>query len=170
MGYAEAIQALDRLKGQGIIREYALIGAVAAAAYSEPVATEDLDIVVLVDTDEQYLDVLRASGAMAERREGMHLVFGGVPVQMFPTTIKALYREALEQGKIRDIGAVRVRVASCEHLILLALEAFRYKDRARVYQLLPVANKERLKLLLTRLDDEKHTLASRLRTLGGEIV
>ena len=41
---------------------------------------------------------------------------------MFPTTIKPIYRDALANARQTRIGNVRVKVASPEHLVVLALE------------------------------------------------
>ena len=70
MSFSDAVRVLDGLRNRGVIRDFAVIGAVAAAAYVEPATTEDLDVVVLVDTDEEYLEVFRRLGEWAERMEG----------------------------------------------------------------------------------------------------
>ena len=60
MGLVDSIRVLNNLKRRRIIRDYVLIGGVAATAYMEPVFTEDLDVVVMVDTDEEYLHLFQA--------------------------------------------------------------------------------------------------------------
>ena len=90
MAFSDAIRILNSLRRRRVLKSYVLIGAVGATAYMEPVSTEDLDIIVLVDTDEEYLEVFRRLGTFAEGHEGMHHILGGVPVQIFPTTIKPL--------------------------------------------------------------------------------
>ena len=93
MSFADAIHRL--------IRDYVVIGAVAAAAYVEPVLTEDIGVVVLVDTDDEFWEAYRRVGDTAEVLEGMHHVLGGRPVQMFPSTIKPIYRDALTRWRRR---------------------------------------------------------------------
>jgi predicted nucleotidyltransferase len=95
----------------------------------------------------------------------MHYVLGGVPVQMFPSTTKPLYRDTVEKARTARIGNLRVKVASPEHLIVLYLEAFREKDQFRIHHLLRVADETRLHSLLERFDDEKRTLTRRLQEL-----
>ncbi|MBI3953636.1 MAG: hypothetical protein HY330_03900 [Chloroflexi bacterium] len=167
MPLVTALRALNQLKRRRVIRDYAVIGAVAAGLYVGPLATADLDITVLVDSDEEYLRLFGRVRAEAERMEGMHLYFGGVPVQMLPTTTKPLYADALRTARPARAGTVRLRVARPEHLVLLALDAFRPKDRARAAALLELADRRRLRRLLRRFDDEKETLAARLRWLSG---
>ena len=43
MGFAEAVGTLNRLKRARRIRDYAVFGAVASAAYMEPIPTLDLE-------------------------------------------------------------------------------------------------------------------------------
>jgi len=164
MAFSDAIRTLNALKRRRVLKDYAIIGAVAATAYMEPMFTEDLDVIVLVDTDEEYLRVFRRVAQEAEGQEGMHYILGGVPVQMFPTTTKPLYRDTLDNANPAKVGGLRVKVASPEHLILLFLEAFRDKDRFRIRSLLPRVNMSYLERLLEEFDEEG-SLTRRLQTL-----
>ncbi len=164
MPFSDAVRALNQLKRRRIIRDYALVGAVAATAYVEPVFTQDLDIVVLVDTDEEYLTTFRRVVEEAEGIDGMHVVLGKTPVQMLPTTVHRLYLDSLVHARVVRLGNLRVKVASPEHLILLCLEAFSEKDRQRIRSLLPEADIETVVRLLEEFDDDE-TLAARLQSL-----
>jgi predicted nucleotidyltransferase len=165
MSFVDAIRILNRLKQRRVIRGYVVIGAVVATAYMEPILTEDLDIIVLVDTDEEYIRTFRRVGESADAMEGMHFVLGGVPVQMFPSTTKPLYRDALENARDTRIGGLRVKLASPEHLLVLYLEAFREKDHHRIRTLLPQSRSDHIRRLLEKFDDGDGRLASRLQTL-----
>ena len=167
MSFTDAFRALNALKRRRIIRDYAVMGAVAATAYMEPMATEDLDVIILVDTDEEYLRVFNSVAANAEGQEGMHYVLGGVPVQMFPSTIMPLYRDTVAAATQVRIGGLRVNFASIEHLILLYLEAFREKDQYRVRILDRLADAAKLNALLQRFDDAEEKLTRRLQELRG---
>ena len=156
---------MNALKRRRVIRDYVVIGAVASTVYMEPIFTEDLDIIVLVDTDDEYRRTFRRVAELAEGRQGMHSTLGGVPVQMFPTTTKPLYRDTLEKARVARIGGLRVKMASLEHLIVLYLEAFREKDRFRIHRLLPSADPGQLQALLARFDDEQQRLSCRLQAL-----
>ena len=59
MSFTDAFRVLNGFKRRRIIRDYVVIGAVAATAYMEPIFTEDIDIIVLVDSDEEYLSTFR---------------------------------------------------------------------------------------------------------------
>ncbi|MBI4307454.1 MAG: hypothetical protein HY684_01440 [Chloroflexi bacterium] len=165
VSFVEAIRTLNALKRRRVIRDYVLIGAVASTVYMEPMFTEDLDVIVLVDSDSEYMQVFQKVTQASDKVEGMHQVISGVPVQMFPTTINLLYRDTLDYARVARIGNTRVKVASPEHLILLCLEAFRPKDRYRISQLFASADTRKLHQLMRRFDDEKGTLAQRLKQI-----
>ena len=170
MSFTEAFKVLNGFKRHKVIRDYVVIGAVAATNYMEPVFTEDIDVVVLVDTDEEYQSTFAAIASQAEAQDGMHQVLGGVPVQLFPSTIMPLYRDTLEGARQLRLGNLRVKFATAEHLILLYLLAFRERDHLRVRNLLSVIDEDRLHQLLERFDDEENTLAGRLQGLRGTSV
>ena len=170
MAFIDALQALNRLKQRRAIRDYAVIGAVAAARYIEPMSTADLDVIVLVDTDEEYLRAFGAISEYSEGQDGMHHILGGVPVQVFPSSLIPLYHDTLAQAQQTRVGSVRTKVATAEHLILLGLLANREQDHFRIRRLLRHAHLERIGALLERYDDEENTLAARLEDLRGTSV
>ena len=170
MAFLDAVSSLNDFKRRRIIRDYAIIGAVAATTYMEPVFTEDIEVVILADTDEEYLQAFGIMAERAERQDGMHQVLGGVPIQLFPSTKMPLYRDAVEQAAKVRIGNARAKVATAEHLILLYLTANRQKDRMRVGYLLDDADESKLQALLDSFDDGEETLANRLQSLRGTTV
>ena len=165
MPFSDTVRILNTFKRQRVIQDYVIIGAVAATAYMEPIFTEDLDIIVLADTDDEYLRTFRRVSEFAEGSEGMHYILGGLPVQMFPTATKPLYRDTLERARQARIGNLRVKIASPEHLILLYLESFRDRDKFRIQRLLSMVEESTLEEMLRRFDDERDTLTGRLKTL-----
>ena len=167
MAFIDAVSALNGFKRRRIIRDYAIIGAVAATAYMEPISTEDIDVVILVDTDAEYLQAYGVIAEQAGGQEGMHQILGGVPIQLFPTTVMPLYRDAVEQANKVRIDNVRTKVATPEHLILLYLTANRQRDRLRVGYLVEDADENKLQALLDRFDDAEKTLTGRLQSIRG---
>ena len=170
MPFASTIRALNELRRRRIIRDYALIGAVAATVYMEPVFTDDLDAIVLVDTDDEYRDTFRRIADNSEGQEGKHQILGGIPVQLFPSTVSPLYRDTVENARQVRVNNLRTKVASPEHLILLCLLANRERDRMRVRLLLPDVDQDRLGTFLERYDDAERTITSRLENLRGTSV
>ena len=95
----------------------------------------------------------------------MHYIFDGVPVQLLPTTTMPLYRDALDGARTTRIGNMRIKVATPEHLVVMGLVAFRPKDKVRIPLLLAASDDATLDALIVRFDDDKGTLAERLRSL-----
>lgn len=133
----------------------------------EPIFTEDLDAVILVDSDDEYLQAFGAISGESETQEEIQQVLGGVPVQMFPTTVMPLFRDAVEKARKVRIGNVRAKVATAEHLVVLYLESNRQRDRLRISYLLDDIDEETLDGLLEEFDDQEKTLTLRLKGLRG---
>src|SRR5947208_15580890 len=106
-----------------------------AIFYTEPFLTFDLDVfVVLPQTGGHLLsltpiyEALRARG-YAEENECV--VIDNVPVQFLPA-YNALVEEALNQAQQVLYEDVPARVLGGEHLVAIALQTGRSKDRDRV--------------------------------------
>ena len=129
-----ALQVINDLEREGLIRAHAIGGAMGATFYLEPVSTFDLDIFVifhhqpLILTLTPIYDFLRARGHLPA---GDAVVIGNWPVQFLPAETPLL-REAVEQARTHDYEGVSTRVMSAEHLMAIALQTGRAKDFARL--------------------------------------
>lgn len=167
MGFTDAVAALNQFKRRRIIRDYAIIGAVAATAYMEPMATADLDVIISVKSDDEYRRIFGIISEYAEGQDGMHQILGGVPVQVFPSSLMPLYQDTVETARQIRIGNMRTKVATAEHLILLGLMAGRVQDHFRIRHLLKIADSTRLTGLVERFDDAENNFAAGLQNLCG---
>lgn len=129
------LQILNDLERAGVVRRYAIGGAMGATFYVEPVLTFDLDVfVVLPQTSGGLLtlaplyEALRALG-YCEEKECVNIE--GVPVQFLPA-YNALLEEALAEARETRYEATLTRVLRAEHLLAIALQTGRDKDRERV--------------------------------------
>ena len=157
---------MNRLRQEGIVRDWAVYGAVAYSFHEEPVSTRDIDIIVLAD-DMEYAKVFSAMSRLAKPAPGtMDFLVGDLPVQVFPTSINSpLFEDALKQATEVDIAGEPGKVLPREHLIILPLQAFRpAKDYGKIMGLLPRADPRKLELLLERFDIDGK-LAEKLRWL-----
>ena len=135
-----AIKAVHRMQVDGIIRSYAVGGAVAAAFFLEPVTTLDVDVFIHFEQDQQSLllslrpiyDYLQARGFPLE---GEYVMIEGWPVQFLPPT-GPLVEAALAEAVTIQIEDIPVRVFSPEYLAAIALETGRGKDKLRLRQFL----------------------------------
>lgn len=86
--FADVLRVLERLKREGVVVDYAIAGAMAANFWDEAVATQDLDVVVVLGRPASPLDPLRAIfDSLPEAsypRRGEHVEIAGVPVQFLP--------------------------------------------------------------------------------------
>jgi hypothetical protein len=137
---ADVLLAANELVAAGLIKDYALGGALAAIYYTEPFATYDVDI-IFVATDKTssagipaIYSHLRAKGW---RVEGEHLLIKDFPVQFLPA--HGLTEEAVREAREIEYEAVPAKVFRPEYIIAIAASVGRYKDLARIEQLLEQA-------------------------------
>ncbi len=162
-----AIQVIHQLCEEGLIRQYALGGAAALMFYTEPALTYDVDVFILIDAGEAHLvsltplyEYLTARGYAPQ---GEQVIIEGVPVQ-FIVAYNPLVIEAVEQAQSHRLGQTHVRVMTPEHLIAIALQTGRAKDRERVRLLMEGASIDE-----ARLQDilQRYNLRERWRFFRG---
>ena len=157
-----AIQVLNDLKREGVIADYAIGGAIAALFYAEPSFTQDLDVFVLFPEPKRGKLISLGPIYAALRNRGYKafkefVEIEGILVQFLPAS-GALLEEALKEAYNKRYEGTPTRVMRPEHLIAIALQTGRAKDRARVSLLMEQATMEMdyLRLVLKRhkLDKE----------------
>jgi hypothetical protein len=144
-----ALKALNRLVQDGVIRNYAIGGAIGASFYLPAMQTEDIDVFVflpersslLVSLEEVYAS-LRALGGTVERE---YVRFDEWPVQIL-TDATPLIAEAIREAIDVDFEGIPARVFRPEHLCAIALETGRAKDYARVSMFLEQNEVDRMLL------------------------
>lgn len=136
----KALQVIEEMTRQGIIKAYAIGGGIAATYYIEPVLTYDLDIFFI--PAKEGLDVLAPIYDYSrERGFGTHaesILIEGFPVQFIPA-YNDLVREAVEKAATLKYRDVEAKVVTAEHLAAISLQTGRAKDRERVIRLLEEA-------------------------------
>lgn len=133
------LAVLNELEAQAIVERYAIGGAMAAMFYAEPVVSYDLDIFVVLPVGNGNLLTLTPLYTALQQRgytpQGEHVLIEGIPVQFLPV-YNPLLEEALKQARSVEIEGIPTRVLRAEHLICIALQTGRAKDRDRVRLLL----------------------------------
>jgi hypothetical protein len=161
MAFADTLRALNALKAEGVVEEYAIAGAMALVFWTEPVATWDLDVLVFLPPAPGSLVSLEGIYAWASARgyatQKEHVIIEGVPTQ-FLASPGRIGDEAVETAATLDYDGVAARVVLPEYLVALYLlpEARTAKRRERAAMLLewPGLNRDRLNAIL-----EKHGLS-----------
>ncbi|RLF40522.1 MAG: hypothetical protein DRN12_05250 [Thermoplasmata archaeon] len=135
-----ALKVFNELKREGLIKDYAIGGAIAALKWTEPFFTQDLDIFIILEkpTDGSKLIVLTPIYEYLKSKgyewKGHWIVIDGVPVDIFPAD--PLEREAVEGAEETEYEGVRTKVITPEYLIALFLRTGRKKDRIKIDLLL----------------------------------
>jgi hypothetical protein len=134
----ELAQLLNAMRHEGVVSNYALFGAIAQMRYTEPIATLDADVLVLLPESDR-LDVLQPIYEFCKSRgydaEGEAIRVGEWPAQFIPA-FNSLTREAVEMAETVDFEGVPFRVVRAVHLALIALSVGRAKDFARILSLM----------------------------------
>jgi len=133
-----ALGVINEMEEAGVIGEYAIGGAIAATFYIEPTSTYDIDIFIpfenipgttLASLSKIYDYLLKHKF----KTLGAHFFIGGWQVQFLPAD-DDLYKEALLQSVETQVGGVKTRVMTAEHLMAIALKTGRAKDFIRLEQ------------------------------------
>ena len=131
----ETLKLLNRMVKDGVIRQYAIGGAVAAIYYLEPFDTADLDVFVQIDASEKELmilapiyEYLRKQGHKAR---GEFVYIEGLPVQFLPV-FNPLTETAVVEANTITFAGVTTRLMRAEHLVAIMLDTGRPKDYLRI--------------------------------------
>ena len=144
----KTLKVLNGLEESGVISRYAIGGAIAATFYVESVVTFDLDIFILLPTKGNLLTLEPIYTALRRRGyapKGEFVMIEGVPVQFLPAH-NTLLEEALTEAVSQDYGKTKTRVLTAEHLLAIALQTGRPKDRDRVRLLFKLKGLDRKSL------------------------
>lgn len=158
----ETLELINQMQADGVIREYAIGGAVGATFYLEPAATLDLDVFVVLQAQPgEGLVSLAPIYEYLRTRDGEvrgeHVVIAGWPVQFLVPSDK-LDQEAVAEAISTELDGVKTWVISAEHLAAIALRTGRAKDHMRLAQFLEEGALDRRKL---QIIIEKHRLTSK---------
>jgi len=134
---ADILRAANELVSAGLIKDYALGGALAAIYYTEPFTTYDADI-IFVASDQSLSAGIPALYAHLQSKgwhvEGEHLLVKDFPVQFLAA--HGLTEEAVRNAKPIEYEGVAAKVFRPEYIIAIAASVRRHKDLARIEQLM----------------------------------
>src|SRR3984893_69829 len=157
---ADVLRAANELVSAGLIENYALGGALAAIYYTEPITTYDADIIFVASDKTLSAGIpaiyshLQSKGWRVERE---HLLVKDFPVQFL--AVSGLTEEAVRNANKIEYEGVTAKVFRPEYIIAIAASVGRYKDLARIEQLL-----EQAKIDKALLDDILHRYNLKLPT------
>ena len=157
MAFADALRALNAIKAEGVIEDYAVAGAMAMVFWTEPVPTYDLDVLVVLRAPAGALvslePIYRWAEARGYRAQEEHIVVEGLPTQFVPAPNR-LSLEAITSASELDYQGVAVRVVRPEYLVALYLQpqarTAKRRERAAMLLELPSLNRPLVDEILKR--------------------
>lgn len=146
----KTLEVINELNKEGLVKGYAIGGAVAALKWVEPFFTRDLDIFVIPVTEPvpdvvsflPIYDSLKSKGY--DQWTGQWILIEGIPVEFLPAD--GLAKEAVEEAVEVEFEGIRTKVMTPEHLVALFVKASREKDKMKIRLLLDQAKIDRKKL------------------------
>jgi len=153
---ADVLRAANDLVSAGLIKDYALGGALAAIYYTEPITTYDADIIFVASDKTLSAGIpaiyshLQSKGWRVERE---HLLIRDFPVQFLAAS--GLTEEAVREARPVQYEGVPAKLFRPEYIIAVAASVGRHKDFARIEQIL-----DQVKIDKASLDDilRRHNL------------
>lgn len=156
------IKIINELKQKGLIKDYAIGGAIGVLKWVEPFFTRDLDIFVVLSQQKKGQKLIYLSGIYDYLKKkgytkwvGQWIIIEGVPVEFIPA--EGLAKESVEKAIETEFEGLKTRVISPEYLIALLLVAARPKDIIKIQMLLGQAkiDMEKLKRISKRYNLNK---------------
>ncbi|MEW6607087.1 MAG: nucleotidyltransferase [bacterium] len=152
----KTLEVINELKENGLIKDYAIGGAIAALRWTEPFLTEDLDIFIIPEKEAKEKEVIILSSVYEYFKKGGYtwkghwIIIEGVPVDIFP--VDELEKKAVEDAKEIDYEGTKTKVIAPEYLIALFLRAGRNKDIRKIEMILgqTKVDKEKLNEILNK--------------------
>ena len=138
----KTLEVINALKEEGLIKDYAIGGAIGVLRWVEPFFTNDLDIFIILIQEikrgvinlSPIYDYLKKRGCFWKRQ---WIIIEGVPVDFIP--VDALEKEAVESAQDTEYEGVKTKVITPEYLVALLLRAGRNKDIRKIEMLLEQA-------------------------------
>lgn len=163
MGVREVLINLNELKTLRVIQDYAIGGGYACIYYGVPMASYDLDVMVLLPSEDDYHRLYEHYREQGNKIENVYIYIENMPVQFLPNYILPLFNSAIKEANTIEFEDINCKFVSVEYLIILLLTAFRGKDKIRIKSLLSMADKDLLSNIIKRFDNDKGSLYKRYR-------
>jgi len=100
MGLKEVLTRLNDLKATGVFQDYAIGGGYAAMFYDIPMTTYDLDVLVVLPTENDYHRLYEHFRTKGAKIENVYIFIEDMPVQFLPNYISPLFNSAIEEANM----------------------------------------------------------------------
>lgn len=168
--FKETISFFDKIKNEGLIDDYALIGGLALSAWIRPRTTQDVDFIIAVSEEISWQDIVSVienrlhkkvsvnkGNQRTNIKDKLSFMSGQIEVDVISTNGFSLAAEAIKKAVVAQVFGIDVKVATPEYLILLKLLPFGEQDVLDIKALIKKVDKTKLILLA-----KKHHLMTKL--------
>jgi predicted nucleotidyltransferase len=132
------LEVMNDLKEKGLIKDYAIGGAIATLRWTEPFFTRDLDIFVIPEKEVAENEILVLTDIYGyDKWVGQWIIIDGIPVQFIPA--QGLEEDAVKNAVEVEYEGVKAKVITPEYLIASFLKTSREKDKIKIQMLLEQA-------------------------------
>lgn len=137
-GIERLFKLIDKMCQEGILKDYAIGGAVATIYYTEPFSTQDVDIFFIPPVKEKiiiltpFYDFLLKKGYKTHKE---YIIIGDIPVQFIPSSTD-LEKEAVKDAISVKYKNINIKIMKPEYLIAVFLKVYRPKDKDKLIKLL----------------------------------
>ncbi len=134
----KVFKVINKMYQEGVLKNYAIGGAVATIYYTEPFATKDIDIFFIPPEKEglisltPFYDFLLKKGYNTYKE---YIIIGETPVHFIPAATD-LEKEAVENAISVKYKNIEVKILKPEYLIAIFLRVHRPKDKYKLVRLL----------------------------------
>lgn len=165
----KTIEVINELKDKGLIKDYAIGGAIGVLRWVEPFFTRDLDLFVVLNEEMQSKQLINLSPLYDYlknrghgRWTGQWVIIEGLPTEFIPAD--ELGKEAVENAEVTEFEGVDTKVIIPEYLIALLVRSGRDKDIRKIQMLLEQAQVDR-----KRVEEilEKYNLYDKFANIVG---
>jgi hypothetical protein len=136
---------VEEMHRKGILKDYAIGGAVATIYYTEPFATRDIDVFFVPPAEGKlvlltpFYEFFLKKGYKTREE---YVMIGDSPIQFIPASTE-LEREAVANAITVKYEETSIKILRAEYLTAIFLKVYRPKDRDKLIRLLGQANMDK---------------------------
>ena len=138
----KAFKVINEMFKDGILKNYAIGGAVAVMYYTEPFDTFDLDIFFIPDEKEKIIVLTPFYNYLTKRKKYKtykeYIMINGTPIQFIPAADE-LEKEAVENAIEINYKDIKLKIIRVEYLMAIFLKVQRKKDILKLLKILDEA-------------------------------
>ena len=132
----KTLEIINQMQDEEVFKRYAIAGGIAAIFYIEPITTFDLDIFIILDSDNKnglvsLSPIYEWLGKRGYKTQKEQIIIEGVPVQFIPV-YNELTQDAVKNACKTKYENITTSVVKKEYLFAIMLQTNRPKDIDRM--------------------------------------